>query len=318
MPKHNPPSVFKASQRPTLKTLAEYLHLSPSTISYVLNDVPGRTIPETTRQRIRDAAAKFNYHPSMLARSLHGKPTRTIGILLPELGQGYHSQVLSGVGDLLMQEGYFYFTVHHRHRRDLVAAYPTLLRSRGVEGILAIDTHIEEALPLPTVLVAGHEPLPGATNVVLDHELAAELSLQHLHSLGHREIAFMRGQPFSSDSKIRWAATIRAAKKFNIQVREELTIQLDKDSHSPEISYPGIRKLLHSHKRFTAIVCFNDVSAIGAIRACSAARSPSCWNCCQASNRSRATTSPALPKSSCSPMPSLWAVKSRSRCAQQS
>src|ERR1700678_1180318 len=107
-------SVSNASRRTSLKTLAEYLHLSPSTISFVLNDSPGRSIPDATRRRIKEAAIKFNYRPSMIARTLQGKRMQTIGILLPELGEGYHSQVLSGIGDLLMPEGYFYFTVHHR------------------------------------------------------------------------------------------------------------------------------------------------------------------------------------------------------------
>lgn len=141
-----PASSPLTTRRASLKMLAEYLDLSPSTISFVLNDSPGRSIPEMTRARVKAAAAKFNYQPSMIARTLQGKRMQTVGILLPELGEGYHSQVLSGVGDLLMQKNYFYFTVHHRHRKDLIAAYPDLLRSRGVDGILAIDTHLDAPL----------------------------------------------------------------------------------------------------------------------------------------------------------------------------
>ena len=254
--------------RPTsLKMLAAYLNLSPSTISYVLNDSPGRSIPTATRERVKAAAAKFNYRPSMIARTLQGKRMQTIGVLLPELGEGYHSQVLSGVGDLLIREGYFYFTVHHRHKKDLISAYPDLLRSRGVDGILAIDTQFDAPLPLPTVLVAGHTELPGVTNVILDEKLAARLALRHLHDLGHRRIAFMHGQPFSADSSARWDSTLEAATELGLELHEELMIYLSKDSHSPEISYPGIRKLIQSGKRFTAVLCFNDVSAMGSIRA---------------------------------------------------
>ena len=261
-PTHN------ANARPTsLKMLAAYLNLSPSTISFVLNDSPGRSIPATTRERVKAAAAKFNYQPSMIARTLQGKRMQTVGVLLPELGEGYHSQVLSGVGDMLIREGYFYFTVHHRHKKDLIDAYPDLLRSRGVDGILAIDTHLETPLPLPTVLVAGHNDLPGVTNVILDHRLAAKLALNHLYELGHRKIAFMQGQPFSSDSDVRWAATVEMARELGLEISEELTVHLEKDSHSPEISYPGIRKLIQSRRHFTAVLCFNDVSAMGSIRA---------------------------------------------------
>ncbi len=256
-------------RRPNLKMLAEHLGLSPSTISFVLNDTPGRSIPESTRERVKAAAAKFNYQPSMIARTLQGKPMQTIGVMLPELGEGYHSQVMSGVGDLLMREGFFYFTVHHRHKKELVAAYPDLLRSRGVDGILAIDTHLGENAPLalPTVLVAGHTNVPGVTNVILNHKLAAELALRHLYQLGHRKIAFMHGQSFSSDSDTRWSANLSAARELGLAVSDNLTIRLEKDSHSPEISYPGIRQLIQNRRPFTAVLCFNDVSAMGTIRA---------------------------------------------------
>lgn len=250
-----------------LKMLAEYLGLSPSTVSFVLNETPGRSIPETTRARVKAAAEKFNYQPSMIARTLQGKRMQTIGILLPELGEGYHSQVLSGVGDLLMRENYFYFTVHHRHRKELVDAYPNLLRSRGVDGIVAIDSHLSEPPALPTVTVAGHNILPGVTNVFLNEEQAARLSLNHLRELGHTKIAFMQGQPFSSDSNERWNATLKVARELKIKLDEDLMIYLSKDSHSPEISYPGIRKLVRGGQPFTAVLCFNDVSAMGTIRA---------------------------------------------------
>jgi LacI family transcriptional regulator len=77
----------------------------------------------------------------------------------------------------------------------------------------------------------------------------------------------MHGQPFSSDSDTRWNATLRTAQEFGIEVHEDLMIYLSKDSHSPEISYPGIRQLIASRRPFTAVLCFNDVSAMGTIRA---------------------------------------------------
>ncbi len=257
----------KAGRPISLKFLADHLGLSASTISYVLNNTPGRSIPEATRERVRKAAAEFNYQPSLIARTLQGKPMRTIGILLPELGEGYHSQVLSGVGDLLMDADYFYFTVHHRHKQELINAFPALLRARGVDGILAIDTHLVFAPAMPTVLIAGQTTLREITNIVLDHEEAARLALRHLYELGHRRIVFMKGQSFSADTQLRWEATMAAAKSLGIAVDEQLCVQLDIDSSSPEISYPAIHQLLQSKAEFTAVLCFNDVSAMGTIRA---------------------------------------------------
>jgi DNA-binding LacI/PurR family transcriptional regulator len=251
----------------TLKALAAYLSLDPATVSVVLNNVPGRSIPEATRERIRAAARKFNYEPSFVARSLRNRRSMTIGILVPVLADGYHTQVMSGIGDQLLDENYFYFIAHHRHRPDLIERYPQMLVSRGMEGIIAVDTLIEHKLSVPVVAVAGHRRINGITNVVLDHNRAAELTLRHLRDLGHREIAFMRGQPFSSDSESRWRSLVRAARDLGLGVHPELTIRLTRDLTTPELGYPVVQQLLAYHRRFTALVCFNDMAAIGAIRA---------------------------------------------------
>src|SRR5689334_7088878 len=251
----------------SLKQLAQYLGLNAATVSVVLNDVPGRSIPEVTRDRIKAAAKKLNYHPSLLARSLRSRRTLTIGIMVPELGDGYHTQVMSGIGDQLMEAGYFYFTAHHRHHKDLVERYGRMLLSRGAEALIAIDTALEHPFPLPVVAVAGHRSIKGVTNVVLDHRRAAELTLEHLQSLGHRRIAFMRGQPFSSDSEDRWQSIVQVAREMSIPIDPKLVVQLERDISSPELGYPVMQRLLADHMRFTAVVAFNDMSAIGAIRA---------------------------------------------------
>src|SRR5579864_1611868 len=138
-----------AHQPISLKKLAEHLGVSPATVSVVLRDVPGRSIPQATRDRIKAAAKKFNYQPSLLARSLRNRRTFTIGILVPELGDGYHTQVMSGIGDHLMEAGYFYFTAHHRHRKDLIESYGQMLLSRGCEALIAVDTLLEHPFPVP-------------------------------------------------------------------------------------------------------------------------------------------------------------------------
>ncbi len=251
----------------SLKILADYLGLCPATVSVVLNNVPGRSIPHETRERVRAAAKKFNYQPSLLARSLRKQRSFTVGVLVPELSDGYHTLVMSGIGDHLMREGYFYFSAHHRHKPDMIEEYPRLLMGRGAEGIITIDTLLKHELPVPTVAVAGHKQIPGVTNVVLDHRRAAELVLRHLHQLGHRHIAFMRGQPFSADSDDRWRNLVAVAKDLSLEIKPELTVSLEKDLTSPELGYPVVQQLLQNRQRFTAIVSFNDIAAIGAMRA---------------------------------------------------
>ncbi len=251
----------------SLKQLAEHLGLNPATVSVVLNEVPGRSIPQVTRDRIKAAAKEMNYHPNLVARSLRNRRTLTIGILVPELGDGYHTQVMSGIGDQLIMAGYFYFTAHHRHKPSLIEDYTRMLIGRGAQGIIAIDTLLEHPIPIPVVAVAGHRHIEGVTNVLIDHVRAAELALNHLYSLGHRKIAFMRGQPFSSDSDERWKSLVAVAATLGIEIKPELVVNLDRDTQSPELGYPVVQQLMVSRQPFTALVAFNDISAIGAIRA---------------------------------------------------
>lgn len=250
-----------------LKQLAAHLALDPATVSVVLNDVPGRSIPQRTRDRIKAAARELNYQPNLLARSLRSRQSKTIGILVPELGDGYHTQVMGGIGDYLMQSGFFYFTAHHRHKPELIEDYTRMFIARGAQGIIAVDTLFDHPVSVPVVAVAGHRKINGITNITLDHTKAAELTLSHLHSLGHRKVAFMRGQPFSSDSDARWKGLVAVAYRLGIAISPELTITLDRDISSPELGYPVVQRLLASGKPFTALVAFNDISAIGVIRA---------------------------------------------------
>lgn len=257
----------RRSQPMSLKELARHLDLSPSTVSFVLNDTPGRSISEATRVRIKEAAAKFQYRPSLLARSLRRQQTQTVGVLLPEVGEGYHSQVLSGIANELERNGYSYLIAQHRHDQKHIVEYTQMLASRGAEGFIAIDTRLEEAPYVPVVAVAGHKKLAGVTNVVLNHEHAARLTMRHLRDLGHREIAVIKGQQSSSDTQIRWQASATAAREFGLSIPKNMVTQLDRDITSPEIAYTLVEKLLRTGPRFTAIVCFNDVAALGAIRA---------------------------------------------------
>src|SRR5579864_1650762 len=220
-----PPS-GKESKQPgqpvSLKQLAAHLKLDPATVSVVLNDVPGRSIPQGTRDRIKAAARELNYHPSLLARSLRNRRTLTVGILVPDLSEAYHNQVVNSIGDHLMEAGYFYFTAHHRRRMHLVEEYSRMLLGRGAEALIAIDTPLEHPFSVPVVAVAGHRPIPGVTNVILDHRFAAELVLTHLQSLGHRRIVFVRGQSFSADATERWRYIVDVAQEIGIPIRSEL------------------------------------------------------------------------------------------------
>jgi LacI family transcriptional regulator len=142
-----------------------------------------------------------------------------------------------------------------------------MLLERQVEGIIAVDTPIRFETNLPVVSVSGNDKIRGVTNVILNHRHAAELGMGHLFTLGHRKIAFIKGQDFSSDTKIRWETIVQAAGRRGIKIEPALTAQLEGDIPSPEIGYIAAQKILAAKKPFTALFAFNDVSAIGAIRA---------------------------------------------------
>lgn len=252
----------------TLKMLADYLDLSPATVSIVLNDSPiAESIPAATKQRVHVAAKKFAYRPNLHARILRSGLTNTIGVIVPELSEGYVTGVMLGVEQYLLQEGFLSFTVSHLGRADLREEYQELLMRRRVDGLLLVNTELSVDISLPVVGVSIHSKAPGVTNVMLDHVLAARMALQHLYNLGHRNIAFMKGQRYSLDSETRWQAIASIAQEIGIVIRPELSIFLEKNIWSPELGYPPVRDLLSRTRNFTAIFCFNDTSAIGAIRA---------------------------------------------------
>jgi LacI family transcriptional regulator len=252
----------------SLKELAAHLGLSITSLSLVLNDKPGAvSIPQETKDRIFEAAEKFKYRPNYFARSLRAQRSFTFGVIVPELSDGYSAMVLNGVEAALAKEGYFYLTTSHLHRDDLLTHNPQMLIERQVEGIIAVDTPVRFKTDLPVVTVSGHEEIEGVNNVILNHQHAAELGVGHLFTLGHRNIAFIKGQDFSSDTEIRWETISEAAQKRGIKMENELIAQLEGDIPSPEIGYAAAKKILSKNKKFTALFSFNDLSAIGAIRA---------------------------------------------------
>jgi DNA-binding LacI/PurR family transcriptional regulator len=257
-----------SGKRIDLQQLAAHLGLSKTTISFVLNNAPqARFLSAETRERVLEAAKRFNYRPSYYARNLRKGSSESIGVIVPEMSEGYFTQVMSGVEEYLLDKQYLYFTTCHYWRPQLMKEYPRMLEDRGVEGFLVLNTNVEFETHLPTVAVSGHKTGPNVTNVTLDHTLSAELALRHLYDLGHRKIAFMKGQPFSVDTDYRWKAILRAAKDFGIEVAPELTIELHSSSWSPDLGYEPVKRFAAKDPAFTAIFCFNDTSAIGALRA---------------------------------------------------
>ena len=248
--------------------VADRVGLTKGTCSAVLNkSVASRSVPAHTQERIHAAARELNYRPSFHARNLGTKRTYMIGVVTQEIGDFYSSPIISGIERYLRQRGYFFLTVAHRHDPELLENYSHLLLDRGVEGFITVDTIMDRPLPLPTVALPGHRSLKDITNIVLDHRRGARLALRHLVELGHTKIAFMKGANVSPDSDDRWSSICEVAAELGVRMPASLVVQIESDDATPQLGYPFAKKLLARKRPFTALFAYNDISAIGSIRA---------------------------------------------------
>jgi DNA-binding LacI/PurR family transcriptional regulator len=261
-----------------LRTLAEHLELSQTTVSLVLNNSPSaRSIPQETRERVREAARRLNYRPNYFARSLRQSRSMSVGVLAPDLSEGYFTRVMSGVVAELRAAHYFYFTACHDWNQELIETYPRMLVERAVDGFLLLNTPANQiAVPVPVVAISAHSAAEKVTNIVLNHHRAVFQALTHLYQLGHRRIAIMRGPAAIPDSEVRWQSIQQVAAEIGLKLDRNLVIRIDAAGWSmkagqhpmaPEIGYKPMAALLERTRDFTAAFCFNDIAAIGAIRA---------------------------------------------------
>ncbi len=261
-----------------LKMLAEHLELSQTTVSLVLNNSPSaKSIPQETRTRVIEAAERLNYRPNYFARSLRQSRSMSVGVLAPDLSEGYFTRVMSGVVEELSHAHYFFFTACHDWKRELIEQYPRMLVERAVDGFLLLNTQADHIdVPVPVVAISAHISVQNVTNIVLDHHSAVEQALIHLFELGHRNIAFMRGPRAIPDSEFRWESIQNVAREMGLRIDPAHVIRIDAAGWSmktgyhpmaPEIGYKPMQALLEKSRDFTAIFCFNDIAAIGAIRA---------------------------------------------------
>ncbi len=252
----------------SLRMVADLVGLSPAAVSRVLAASPAaKSIPPGTQERIHAAARQLNYRPNLLARSLRRGRSHTVGVLVPEISEGYTTLVLAGLEKGLLQAGYFLNVLSHHHRVELIDQAQKMMMERAVDGIIAIDTKLEQPGQLPMVTISCPDEHEWVTNIVLNQKRAAELAIDHLTGLGHRHVAVIRGQSFSSDTASRWKAIQAAAQRAHLRLHPEHLAQLEGDSPTHEPGYFAGQSLLAAKTPFTAIFAFNDVAAIGAIRA---------------------------------------------------
>jgi LacI family transcriptional regulator len=251
--------------------MATYLGLSRTTVSLVLNNSPvAQALTAETRERVRKAAVDLNYRPNYFARMLNNKRSHMVGILSPDLTEGYDSQVLSGIEQRLIERDYYYFISSHHWNQDRIRQRLEVFAERGAEGIILINTSAKRVPDLPIVSIGSIEnPFP-LTRIALNNALGIRLAFQHLHVLGHRKIALIKGHAGSSDTDSRWAACMETARDLDLRIHKEHVVQLvrlDNSMNPIREGYIAAQQLLQAKRPFTALLAFNDMSAIGAINA---------------------------------------------------
>jgi LacI family transcriptional regulator len=259
-------------RRITLRKLAEHLGLSRTTISMILNDVPEAIrFPEKTRQRVVESAKRLGYRPNYFARSLGRKRTYLIGVIAPDFGNGFEAAVLSGFERRLLNTGYTSFISTHLWSPSLLQRHVETLCDRGAEGLLLINSTPNESPGIPAVTICTDRSPIWSTRVSIDNAFGIGTAINHLVSLGHREIALIKGPEGSGDTEERWKAVLATCKRLGVRVDPRLTVQLERlDPHGTRHAEEGriaAEDLLRRGKRFTALVAFNDISALGAMNA---------------------------------------------------
>jgi LacI family transcriptional regulator len=180
--------------------------------------------------------------------------------------------LISGIESKLGEAKFNYFVESHRFAPAQIENSPDSLMDRLVEGMIFINTPLRKSMPVPVVAISDITRAPGVSRIVINNYEIARLSLEHLKALGHTRMAFFKGPEQNGDTEARWAAILRASHELGLEVKPELTVTLGTYFSTNQIpmmqrGYDAAATLLRDRKRFTAVLAFNDKSAIGAIRA---------------------------------------------------
>ena len=275
----------KSSQRGeavTMRDVATASGFSSATVSIVLNNAPlARYIAPATKKRIEEAAKKLGYRPNAMARFLRSKRSHSVGVMFIDITDPFCTPVLRGIENALYAASYVPIFADAHNQRNRFERYLEMLLEHHVEALILVanwtfvDIHLladltKRNIPAATI---GWE-LQGHTvnSVMVDNETGGRLALEHLYQLGHRKIAFIRGPKLLIDTAPRWRGIEKFARSVRLDIDASLVAQLP-ESFDPNSGFEGgyrfTEEWLQRKKKFTAILAFDDLTALGAIRALS-------------------------------------------------
>jgi DNA-binding LacI/PurR family transcriptional regulator len=264
----------------TMRDVARGSGFSPATVSIVLNNAPlARYIAPATKKRIEEVAKKLGYRPNAMARFLRSKRSHSVGVMFFDITDPYCTPVLRGIENSLYQSSHVPIFADAHNQKNRFERYLEMLLEHHVEALIVVanwtfvDIHVLADVSkrnIPAATICWELPGDTVSSVMVDNETGARLAVEHLHQLGHRKIAFIRGPKLLIDTAPRWRGIQKFAHSAALEIDPALTMQLP-DSLDPNSGFEGgyrfTEELLARKKRFTALVAFDDLTALGAIRA---------------------------------------------------
>lgn len=264
----------------TMKDVARASGFSPATVSIVMNNAPlARYIAHATKKKIEETAKRLGYRPNAMARFLRSKRSQSIGVMLFDVTDPFCTPVLRGIENALYPLGYLPIFSDAHNQRDRFERYLEMLLERHVDGLIVVanwlfvDIHVLADLnkaEVPTATIGWEIPGNRVSFAMVDNEAGGRMALEHLYQLGHRRIAIIRGPKRLIDSAPRWRGIQKFAQSVSLEIDPSLVQQLPEvfDANASfEQGYMLTEELLQKKKKFTAMLAFDDLTALGVIRA---------------------------------------------------
>ena len=263
----------------TLMDIAQACGYSVSTVSIVLSEAPlSQNVAASTRDRIRKMAVQLGYHPDAYARSLRRRRSQTIAVLAYDLSDPFCIPIVHGIQAGLQPADYLPLLVDAQTQRKLFDNYLRMILERRAEAVIVIASWIFQETDLladieknqvPIVIVGRDLTNKRVSSLLVDNEAGGALALRHLIELGHRRIAIIRGPEELFDSEPRWAGVQRVARESGISIDGKLVFQLPNLTGSTSGFEGGLRfskEMLALGRPFTAVLAFDDLTALGVLR----------------------------------------------------
>jgi LacI family transcriptional regulator len=264
----------------TVRDISRESGFSVGTVSIVLNDAPlSRYISDKTKQHIKDVAHRLGYSPNQFARSLRGSRSHTIGVMVVDVTDPFCTLLLRGIETTMYQTSYLSIFADAHNDPTRFERYLEMMLQRRVEALIVIanwlvlDINLLSDLEkhrIPTVIVARELQPDAMSSVIVDNEDGARKAIEHLYELGHREIAFIRGPKALGDSQLRWSAVRAFARSAKLEINPKLVVEIPSvadPNHGFDTAQKLTEELLKRRRRFTALMAYDDVTALGAMRA---------------------------------------------------